>query len=161
MLVDDCNYSHVRAATYDFCDLRPEWALLFERYTEGHPLRVSDDLRERMQEGWWNGVHVLVHHPRYLVDRLPRPDEPELDRFFLAQHPAENCQTDYVGSRLARARVLRSRGSSAAQRRCPGHDDSSGRSRHLLACHLREQRPKVPEGPESHTRLSEIDGQAR
>jgi len=104
MLVDDCNYSHVRAASYDFCEFNPEWAMLFEQYTAGHPQRVDDEMADEMRDGWWDGVHVLIHDPDFRVERLERQADPTLDRFFVRQHVAANCNTDDVQSRLARVR---------------------------------------------------------
>lgn len=102
MLVDDCNYSHVRAATYDFCSLNRDWALFFERYTQGHPNLASDQERHQMDEGWWNGVHLLVHDPEHRLARLERQPDPPLEKFFLDQHRIENCVTDKIISRRAR-----------------------------------------------------------
>jgi Methyltransferase domain len=101
MLVDDCNYTHVRAATYDFCESHPDWALLFEHYTGGHPMKAEAAKRRELDEGWWNGVNVLVHDPSRMVERLERVPESNARSFFLAQHPMENCDSSAVRSRSA------------------------------------------------------------
>jgi hypothetical protein len=101
MLVDDCNYSHVRAATYDFCESHPDWALLYEHYTGGHPMQAGASERPELDEGWWNGVNVLIHDPGGLVERLERVPEPNAHSFFLAQHPMENCDSSAVKTRSA------------------------------------------------------------
>lgn len=101
MIVDDCNYSHVRAASYDFCELEPDWALLFERYTAGHPNKVDGETYAALSEGWWDGVHVLVHDPAHVVERLERQADARLESFFLQQHRPEHCHTTDVVSRSA------------------------------------------------------------
>jgi hypothetical protein len=104
MLVDDCNYAHVRAASYDFCASHPEWALLFERYTAGHPSHVETAADVEQRDDWWNGVHVLVHDPRFQLERLERQPDQQLDQSFRSQHTLSNCYVDDVRSRLARPR---------------------------------------------------------
>lgn len=41
IVVDDCNYPHVRQATVDFLDTHPEYKLLCEFYTGQHPNRLA------------------------------------------------------------------------------------------------------------------------
>lgn len=60
ILVDDCNYPHVRLATRDFLVTHPEFKLAFEAYTPGHPMNAQEAVQIEYRNGWWNGVHVLV-----------------------------------------------------------------------------------------------------
>jgi hypothetical protein len=64
ILVDDCNYLHVRQANRDFLVTNPSYKLLFESYTNVHPLNLSESERESHKKGWWNGVNIIVHDPK-------------------------------------------------------------------------------------------------
>jgi transposase len=63
IIVDDCNYEHVRQANRDFLRTHPDFRLLFEAYTEGHPGTISDSSVEAARAGWWNGVNIIVSDP--------------------------------------------------------------------------------------------------
>ncbi len=63
VLVDDCNYRHVRQANRDFLVTHPEWKLLFEAYTTCHPVNMNPEDQKEARQGWWNGVNVLVRDP--------------------------------------------------------------------------------------------------
>jgi hypothetical protein len=63
IVIDDCNYEHVRLATRDALFVVPGLQLLFEAYTPEHPLFASPTRRESAQNGWWNGIHVLARLP--------------------------------------------------------------------------------------------------
>jgi hypothetical protein len=73
MVVDDANYAHVRQASYDFLAASPDWALVAEVMTPGHPDVVSVEQRAQARAGWWNGVHVLQHDPSHTLPRLKGP----------------------------------------------------------------------------------------
>ena len=60
VVVDDCNYRHVRQANRDFLMTHPEWKLVFEAYTPCHPANMSETTSHLAKEGWWNGVNVIV-----------------------------------------------------------------------------------------------------
>lgn len=60
ILVDDCNYLHVRQANRDFLITHPEYKLLFESYTNCHPNHMSHDENIKVRKGWWNGVNILI-----------------------------------------------------------------------------------------------------
>lgn len=60
ILVDDCNYLHVRQANRDFLITHPEYKLLFESYTSCHPNHMLPDDNGEVRKGWWNGINVLV-----------------------------------------------------------------------------------------------------
>lgn len=70
IVVDDANYAHVRQASYDFMAAFPDWALVAEITTVGHPDVVTPEQHAAARAGWWNGVHVLQHDPANVVPRL-------------------------------------------------------------------------------------------
>ena len=51
IIVDDANYAHVRQASYDFLASAPDWALVAEITTPGHPDVVTAEQREEAREG--------------------------------------------------------------------------------------------------------------
>jgi predicted O-methyltransferase YrrM len=60
IIVDDCNYRHVRQANRDFLFTNPEFKLAFESYTGVHPLNLTESERTDHRKGWWDGVNVIV-----------------------------------------------------------------------------------------------------
>lgn len=60
VVVDDCNYEHVRLANADFMAAFPEFRLVFEAYTPGHPEHSGEQRLAEAKVGWWNGVNVLA-----------------------------------------------------------------------------------------------------
>ena len=70
IVVDDANYAHVRQASYDFVTAFPDWALVAEITTVGHPDVVTPEEHAAARAGWWNGVHVLQHDPLGVIPRL-------------------------------------------------------------------------------------------
>jgi predicted O-methyltransferase YrrM len=60
IIIDDCNYEHVRLANRDFLVANPEYKLFFEAYTESHPKNMTDAGLQTARTGWWNGVNVIV-----------------------------------------------------------------------------------------------------
>jgi hypothetical protein len=73
VFVDDCNYRHVRLANRDFLVTNPDWALLFEAYTEAHPKNTAGQAAEAARSGWWNGVNIMVHDPERSLPRILPP----------------------------------------------------------------------------------------
>lgn len=72
IVIDDCNYPHVRQATFDFLTIRPDFKLLFEAYTPCHPLNMTAEQTTSARDGWWDGVQVLVHDPDdHVVSSMP------------------------------------------------------------------------------------------
>jgi Methyltransferase domain len=63
IIIDDCNYRHVRQANRDFLQTHTEFKLFFEAYTNQHPLNLNEADREDQMKGWWNGVNVIVTDP--------------------------------------------------------------------------------------------------
>jgi hypothetical protein len=68
IVVDDCNYRHVRQANRDFLATNLEFKLLFESYTPCHPHNVKAGNRGDFERGWWNGVNVIVRDPDNQLD---------------------------------------------------------------------------------------------
>lgn len=60
IVVDDCNYRHVRLANSDFLQANKDFKLFFEAYTSSHPNNMSQEVLAQARKGWWNGVNVLV-----------------------------------------------------------------------------------------------------
>lgn len=63
IVIDDCNYRHVRLANRDFLLSHPEYKLLFESYTRCHPANMTAEEVAQARLGWWNGVNIIVHDP--------------------------------------------------------------------------------------------------
>lgn len=63
VVIDDCNYRHVRQANRDFLIAFPEFRMVFEAYTHRHPMNMSADDAMQARHGFWNGVNVLVRDP--------------------------------------------------------------------------------------------------
>lgn len=63
IVIDDCNYPHVRQANRDFLVAFPDFRLLFEAYTPRHPLNMDANEIEQARRGYWNGVNVLGRDP--------------------------------------------------------------------------------------------------
>ena len=73
IIVDDANYFDVRQSTRDFLVSHPEFKMVFESYSPGHPANLDDATREIHEAGWLNGVNVLVlDHENVLPVMLPR-----------------------------------------------------------------------------------------
>lgn len=72
IVVDDCNYRHVRLANRDFLIANQEYKLLFEAYTKCHPANMGKGSEWEMdaRKGWWNGVNVIVHDPQGELHRM-------------------------------------------------------------------------------------------
>lgn len=68
IVIDDCNYRHVRQANRDFLVINPEYKLVFEAYTECHPGNMSPEVEAAAREGWWNGVNVIVRDSKNALE---------------------------------------------------------------------------------------------
>lgn len=84
IVVDDANYAHVRQASYDFLAAFPDWGLVVEITTPGHPDVVTPEQHADARIGWWNGIHVLQHDPS---GELPRLQPLRVD---ISQHVASH-----------------------------------------------------------------------
>lgn len=95
IVVDDCNYRHVRQANSDFLRCTPSFKLLYEAYTPCHPGNLSGAALERSRKGFWNGVNVIVHDPD---DLLPAMYPPTMrDRtLYLNEHRIHSAEHGYL-----------------------------------------------------------------
>lgn len=73
VVVDDANYAFVRRATDDFLTIHPDWRLLFDAYSPGHPANLDRPALARFETGWLNGIHVLVRDPAGLLPDMRPP----------------------------------------------------------------------------------------
>jgi len=78
IIVDDSNYNHVRQANSDFLRTNPEFKLIFEAYSTGHPHNLKGKDGEGSLLNWWNGVNVIVKDPDNLL--VPIYPATETDR---------------------------------------------------------------------------------
>ena len=60
IIVDDCNYRHVRQANADFLRSHPEFRLVYQSYEPAHPQNLSEADRNLARRSWWNGVNIMV-----------------------------------------------------------------------------------------------------
>lgn len=67
IIVDDCNYRHVRQANEDFLKSNPEFKLIFEAYTRAHPSNLSSIERQEVENGWWDGINIIVKDSHRLI----------------------------------------------------------------------------------------------
>ncbi len=73
IVVDDANYFDVRQASRDFLVAHPEFKMVFEAYSPGHPANLGRDVLDAHEAGWLNGVNVLVHDAEHVLPTmLPR-----------------------------------------------------------------------------------------
>lgn len=101
IVVDDCNYAHVRQANSDFLVTHPGFKLLFEAYTPCHPGNMDIGEHARAMQGWWNGVNVIV---RDAADRL-EPMLPPTRRsrhLFEAEHVAHAAEVPDLAAETGR-----------------------------------------------------------
>ena len=75
IVVDDCNYQHVRQANRDFLKTHDEFALVFEAYTSRHPANMDKSERKDAENGWWNGVNVISRDADRLLERIFPPTQ--------------------------------------------------------------------------------------
>lgn len=60
IIIDDSNYQHVRQANRDFLATHPAFKLLFEAYTNCHPMNMTAQQKNEATQGFWDGVNVIV-----------------------------------------------------------------------------------------------------
>ncbi|MDA8930277.1 MAG: class I SAM-dependent methyltransferase [Bacteroidia bacterium] len=81
IVIDDCNYKHVRQANRDFLISHPEYKLVFESYTEAHPNNQSANVVQQSREGWWNGINVIARDPNNVLSTMYPPVEQDKSLF--------------------------------------------------------------------------------
>lgn len=73
IVVDDCNYRHIRLSNRDFLVANPEFKMIFEAYTKCHPVNMTKKEKEKARKDWWNGVNVIVYDPKNILHpKLPQ-----------------------------------------------------------------------------------------
>jgi len=75
IVVDDCNYLHVRQANRDFLVTHPEFKLVFEAYTKCHPKNMNASDEADARKGWWDGVNIIARDPQNLLPKMYPPTE--------------------------------------------------------------------------------------
>lgn len=73
IIVDDCNYRHVRQANYDFLVTHPEYKLAFQAYSPAHPNNKTKEELKSSKAGWWNGINILVRDKENVLDVMYPP----------------------------------------------------------------------------------------
>lgn len=108
IIVDDANYPDVRQSTRDFLASHPEFKMVFEAYSPGHPANLDKATLEKFEAGWLNGVNVLVHDPDgILPDMLPPvPESRQLyvNEWLVHRHQLAELAPQALD--LARAKLL-------------------------------------------------------
>lgn len=75
IVIDDCNYNHVRQANRDFLVTHPEFKLVFEAYTKCHPQNMTDSEKLDAKLGWWNGVNIIARDTENCLSPMYPPTE--------------------------------------------------------------------------------------
>lgn len=83
IVIDDCNYNHVRQANRDFLVTHPEFKLLFQTYSRCHPMRMGINERQQAYKGWWNGVNILCRDRNNTLSHDYPPTERNRHQFEL------------------------------------------------------------------------------
>ncbi|CAA7621803.1 class I SAM-dependent methyltransferase [Magnetospirillum sp. UT-4] len=76
IVVDDANYPDVRQSTRDFLLSHPEFRMVFEAYSPGHPANLDKATLAKFEDGFLNGINVLVKDPEGSLPEMlpPVPD---------------------------------------------------------------------------------------
>ena len=75
IIIDDANYPDVRWSTRDFLIGHNDFKMVFEAYSPAHPANMEQEELKRWEQGWLNGVNILVRDPDGLLpDMLPPVD---------------------------------------------------------------------------------------
>lgn len=118
IVVDDANYPDVRQSTRDFLLSHPEFKMVFEAYSPGHPANLDPETRARFEAGWLNGVNVLVRDPSNLLPVMlpPVTDSKHLyvNEWLVHRHPLAELAPEAL--ELARATLMAGDVAAAAAR---------------------------------------------
>jgi len=96
IVIDDANYPDVRWATNDFLTTFPEFKLAFDGYSTGHPANLDSATKALAEEGWLNGIHVIIRDPDDELDTMLAPTSPAERNLYL---------TDWLTHRLRYAEL--------------------------------------------------------
>jgi hypothetical protein len=95
VVVDDCNYRHVRQANSDFLASHADFKLLFEAYTKQHPEDMAPQELALARAGWWNGVNVLARDPENVLQRA-YPFTPRTRALYEQEHLVHAAKHGYL-----------------------------------------------------------------
>ncbi len=82
IIVDDSNYRHVRQANHDFLINNPQFKLFYEAYTDQHPQTMDEKKRVAAENGWWNGVNIIVKDSENILDPMFPPVLKDRELYF-------------------------------------------------------------------------------
>jgi len=102
IVIDDCNYEHVRRANADWLLANPEYTLVFEAYTDKHPKNMTASELVAAKKGWWNGVNVLVRDADNEFARRAPVTDKSVERF-INDHWIHSSKYAEYAPRLLRA----------------------------------------------------------
>jgi hypothetical protein len=91
IIIDDSNYSHVRRANFDWLRANPDFTLVFEEYTQCHPINMSALEEKEAREGWWDGVNIIYKDLSRDIERCFPIVDDSLELFYQDHlvHPAK------------------------------------------------------------------------
>jgi predicted O-methyltransferase YrrM len=103
IVIDNCNYNHVRQANQDFLYANPEFKLLFEGYTKAHPANLKGDELKQAWDSWLDGVNVIVRDPDNELLEMYPPTIRDRSLFFSDHriHPMRNSILAWRAAKLA------------------------------------------------------------
>ena len=85
IIVDDCNYYHVRKATFDFLNNNKEYKLIHQKYTDVHIANASNKKRAEIENGNWNGINILYNGKNSSTNqklKLPKNEKTLIQLFY-------------------------------------------------------------------------------
>ncbi|MCX7744172.1 MAG: class I SAM-dependent methyltransferase [Flavobacteriales bacterium] len=103
IVIDNCNYNHVRQANQDFLKANSEFKLLFEGYTKAHPANLKGKALQEAWDSWLDGVNVLVKDPKNELPAMYPPTIRDRSLFFADHriHPMRNSIFAWRAAKLA------------------------------------------------------------
>jgi hypothetical protein len=87
IIIDDCNYYHVRKATQDFLETNKEFKLIFQKYTKRHIANEQFNKNTHLN-GYWNGINILCKDNKNIIDervKMPK-NENLIKNIFFQSH---------------------------------------------------------------------------
>ncbi len=103
IVIDNCNYNHVRQANQDFLIGNPEFKLLFEGYTKSHPANLKGEELKHAWDTWLDGVNVIVRDRENELQPMYPPTIRDRSLFFNDHriHPMRNSILAWRAAKLA------------------------------------------------------------
>ena len=121
ILIDDANYPDVRCSTRDFLIGNPQFKMVFEAYSPDHPANMTDAERKQWEDGWLNGIQVLVRDSDGLLPDMLPPVDTDRTLYF----------NEWLAHRLQMAE-LAPEALTLAQAVCLGDADAEAEARRIL-----------------------------